>query len=156
MTDIAMQPQIEALRLEYVAGLFGSAAKQLGRRAANPQAFELADEDADRLLAAAKLVTWLAERCRRFAVEVRAIDQMTAASWRDEPAVPDDASAFELPLKPPPAPPAPERLASMDCQSLECVRERLQEAQDVLRYGRSETARAAAGLAERLYRWCGG
>jgi hypothetical protein len=156
MTGIAMQPQIEALRLEYVAELFDCAAQQLGRRGADPHAFELAEEDVDLLLAAAALVTWLAGRCRRFAVEVRAIDQMTAASWRDEPSVPDDASVFELPLTPPPAPQAPKKLASLDCRSMECVRERLQEAQDILRYGRSQTARAAAGLAERLYKWCGG
>ncbi|MCV7258380.1 hypothetical protein [Mycobacterium shimoidei] len=156
MTHVSMQPKLEALRLEYAAVLFDSAANQLAWMGQRPRTFDVSQEDADRLLAAAELVCWLAQRVRRFAVEVRAIDQMNAATWRDEPAVPDDASVFELPLEPPTAPTAPEKLASMDFQSLDSVRERFQEAQDVLRYGGSRTARSAAGLAGRFYRWCGG
>lgn len=156
MTHVSMQPQLEALRLEYVAALFDGAAARLGKCGEHTQIFGLADEDADQLHAGAKLVTWLAQKCRRFAIEVRAIDQMHAASWRGEPVVPDDASVFGLSAEPPPAPPSPKKLMSIDTQSLEPVRERLQEAQDVLRYGGSETARAAAGLAKRTQGWCGG
>lgn len=156
MTHVSMQPQLEALRLEYAGALFDSAAARLVQCGNHHELFELPDDDASRLLSAAELITWLAQQCRRYAAEFRAIDEMNAASWRDEPVVPDNVSAFAFPHSAPPAPPGPERLVTIKSPSLDFVRERLQEAQDVLNYGGSKTALAAAGLAGRIQRWSDG
>lgn len=149
------QPQLDPIRLELAAGLYGSVVWQLEVYCDDAQRYCLTVEDAARLQGMADLIGWHAENLRRRAVTTRATNQMYANYLAGEVAVCDDAAGFAASMTPPQRPPIPGRLENIDFDLLAPARALFEEAHNVLsRGGESALNEWAADQARAFYTWC--
>jgi hypothetical protein len=153
---MSVTPELDALRLELAAECLGSVAKQFAHFAKFGGSEGITDEDEARFGTASEVIGWVAEEYRRCAIKIRATDEMVAAPYLDQPAVPNDASAFEASMSRPPPPALPDQPACIGAGLLDHARERIAEARDALSHGTAQTLRAATQTAALLHTWCGG
>ncbi|MGA8332760.1 MAG: hypothetical protein WB777_26270 [Mycobacterium sp.] len=153
---ISLTPELDALRLELAAECLDSVGKQFAYFAKFGRSEGITDEDEARFGTAADVISWVGEEYRRCAIKIRATDEMVAAPFLDQPAVPNDASAFEASITRPPPPLLPDQPACIGSVLLEQARDRIAEARDALSHGSSQTLRAAMQTAALLHTWCGG
>ncbi len=153
---MSVTPELDALRLELAAECLGSVAKQFGYFAKFGRSEGITDDDKGRFRTASDVIGWVAEEYRRCAIKIRATDEMVAAPFLDQPAVPNDASAFEASISRPPPPPLPDQPDCIGSALLDQARGRIAEARDALSYGTTQTLHAATETAALLHTWCGG
>lgn len=151
-----LTPELDALRLDLAAECLVVVAKQFAYFAKFGRSEGIADVDQERFRTAAEVIAWVAEEFRRCAIKIRATDEMVAAPFLDQPAVPNDPSAFEASISRPPPPPLPEQPSCVGSALLDRARERIAEARDALSHGTSQTLLAATQTAALLHAWCGG
>ena len=153
---MSLTPELDALRLELAAECLAAVAKQFAHFGKFGRSEGIGDEDEARFRTASDVIGWVGEEFRRCAIKIRATDEMVAAPFLDQPAVPNDASAFEASISRPLPPPLPDQLACIGSALLDQARERIAEARDALSHGTSQTLRAAMQTAALLHTWCGG
>jgi hypothetical protein len=153
---VSLTPDLDALRLELAAACFDSIAKQFAHFAKFGRAEGITAADAALLKTAGDVIGWVGEEYRRCAVKIRATEEILAAPFLHQPAVPSDPSAFEASMSRPPPPQLPEQPACIGSPLLDMARDRIAEARDTLNHGESQTLRAAAQTAALLHTWCGG
>jgi hypothetical protein len=153
---MSLTPELDALRLELAAKCFDAVAKQFAHFAKFGQSEGIADEDEARFRTASAVIGWVGEEYRRCAIKIRATEEMVAAPFLNQPAVPNDPSAFEASMSRPPPPPLPDQPACIGSALLDQARERIAEARDALSHGTSPTLGAATQTAALLHTWCGG
>ena len=153
---MSLTPELDALRLELAAECFGTVAKQFAHFGKFGRSEGIADEDESRFRTASDVIGWVGEEFRRCAIKIRATEEMVAAPFLNQPAVPNDASAFEASISRPPPPPLPDQPACIGSALLDQARERIAEARDALSHGTSPTLGAATQTAALLHTWCGG
>jgi hypothetical protein len=153
---MAVTPDLDALRLELAAACFDSVARQFAYFAKFPHVEGITDADAAQFHIAGDVIGWVGEEYRRCAIKIRAIEEILAAPFLHQPAVPSDASAFEASMSRPPPPQLPDQPACIDSELLDQARERIAEARDALSHGTTQTLHAATQTAALLHSWCGG
>ncbi|WIM88648.1 hypothetical protein PT015_03900 [Candidatus Mycobacterium wuenschmannii] len=153
---MSLTPDLDALRLELAAACFDSVARQFAHFAKFGRAEGISDHDAAQFRIAGAVVDWVGEEYRRCAVKIRATEEILAAPFMHQPAVPSDVSAFEASMSRPPPPQLPEQPECIGGPLLDTARQRIAEARDSLKHGESQTLRAAAQTAALLHTWCGG
>jgi hypothetical protein len=153
---MSLTPELDALRLELAAGCLDLVAKQFGYFARFGRAEGIAEDDQPRFGIASDVIAWVAEEFCRCAIKIRATDEMFAAPFLRQPAVPNDPSAFEASMNRPPPPPLPDQPSCIGSELLDRARERIAEARDALSHGTGQTLHAATQTAALLHAWCGG
>ncbi len=153
---MSLTPDLDALRLELAAACFDSVSKQFHYFAKFGRSEGISDDDATRLGTAADVIGWVGEEYRRCAIKIRATEEILAAPFLHQPAVPNDPSAFEASMSRPPPPQLPEQPGCVGNSLLDTARGRIAEARDALSHGDSQTLRAATQTAALLHTWCGG
>jgi hypothetical protein len=153
---MSVTPELDALRLELAAECLDTVAKQFAYFAKFGRSEGIADDDEDRFRTASDVIDWVAEEYRRCAIKIRATDEMVAAPFLHQPAVPNDPSAFEASISRPPPPPLPDQPDCIGSALLDQARERIAEARDALSHGTTQTLHAATHTAALLHTWCGG
>jgi hypothetical protein len=153
---MSLTPELDALRLELAAECLDGVAKQFAYFAKFGRSEGIAVDDEARFGTASDVIGWVGEEYRRCAIKIRVTDEMVAATFLDQPAVPNDPSAFEASMSRPPPPPLPDQPACVDSALLDRARERIAEARGALSHGTSQTLRAATQTAALLHTWCGG
>jgi hypothetical protein len=153
---MSLTPELDALRLELAAECLDGVAKQFAYLAKFGRSEGLAIDDEARFGTASDVIGWIGEEYRRCAIKIRVKDEMVAAPFLDQPAVPNDTSAFEASMSRPPPPPLPDQPACIGSTLLDRARERLAEARDALGHGTSQTLVTATQTAALLHTWCGG
>lgn len=148
------RPQLDPPRLELAAGLYDMAAWQLDVFLDDAAGYSISPQDAASLQALVDLMRWQAEGYRRYAVKMRAEDEMVDAYFAGDVVVPNTAAAFEASITRPDHPPFPKRSEAIDYQLLRPVREQLEEAHTVLTRGSRPVMAYAAKQAAALYSWC--
>ncbi|RIT32700.1 hypothetical protein D2E76_23095 [Mycobacteroides abscessus] len=148
------QPQLDPPRLELAAGLYEMAAWQLDVFLDDAAGYSISPQDAASLQALVDLMRWQGEGYRRYAVKMRADDEMVDAYFAGEVVAPNTAAAFEASITRPEHPPFPQRSKAIDYQLLRPVRDLLEEAHTVLSHGSRPAMAYAAKQAAALYSWC--
>lgn len=161
---MSMNPPLDAARLNFAAAALDSAAS-LFKRIEEDEHFNasrgrsvLPEGETDRLDIAAQCVRWLAEEFRRSGTKLVAMDEVGAARFSGEPAVPSTPAVFAASIRqpdPPAFPSEPIPVAVRDSR-MELVRERLEEACRVLANGQGRSTSAALENVQDLHAWCGG
>jgi hypothetical protein len=155
-TDMSLTPDLDALRFELAAACFDSVAHQFAHFAKFGHTKGIADEDAAQFGIAGDVIDWVGEEYRRCAIKIRATEEILAAPFLHQPAVPSDPSAFEASISRPLPPELPDQPGCIGSALLDVARERLAEARDTLDHGDSQILRAATQAAALLHTWCGG
>jgi hypothetical protein len=153
---MSLTPDLDALRLELAAACFDSVTHQFAHFAKFGHAEGIGDDDAAQFRIAGDVIGWVGEEYRRCAIKIRATEEILAAPFLHQPAVPSDPSAFEASMSRPPPPQLPEQPGCIGSSLLDMARERLAEARDTLGRGDSQLLRAATQTAALLHTWCGG
>jgi hypothetical protein len=153
---MSLTPDLDALRLELAAACFDSVSKRFAYFAKAGRSEGISDEDAAQIGIAGDVIAWVGEEYRRCAIKIRATEEIIAAPFLHQPAVPNDASAFEASMSRPPPPQLPEQPSCIGSALLDTARGRLAEARDTLSHGETQTLRAATQTAALLHAWCGG
>jgi hypothetical protein len=153
---MSLTPDLDALRLELAAACFDSVARQFAHFAKFGHIEGISDEDAAQFHIAGDVIGWVGEEYRRCAIKIRATEEILAAPFLHQPAVPSDPSAFEASMSRPPPPQLPEQPVCIGSELLDQARERIAEARDALSHGTTQTLHAATQTAAVLYTWCGG
>lgn len=153
---MSLTPELDALRLELAAECFDTVAKQFAHFGKFGRSEGIAEEDEARFRTASDVIGWVGEEFRRCAIKIRATEEMVAAPFLNQPAVPNDASAFEASISRPPPPPLPDQPVCIGAALLDQARERIAEARDALSHGTSPTLDAATQTAALLHTWCSG
>ncbi|AMT70482.1 hypothetical protein [Mycobacteroides immunogenum] len=148
------QPQLDPPRLELAAGLYDMSAWQLDVFLDDAVGYGISPQDAASLQLLVDLIRWQSEGYRRYAVKMRADDEMVDAYFAGEVAAPNTAAAFEASITRPEHPPLPNRAKAIDYQLLRPVRDLLEEAHTVLSRGSRPVMTYAAKQAAALYSWC--
>ncbi len=153
---MSLTPDLDALRLELAAACFDSVASQFAHFAKFGHVEGITDDDAAQFRIAGDVIGWVGEEYRRCAIKIRATEEIIAAPFLHQPAVPSDASAFEASMSRPPPPQLPDQPVCIGSDFLDQARERIAEARDALSHGNTGTLHAATQAAALLYNWCGG
>ena len=153
---MSLTPDLDALRFELAAACFDSVTSQFAHFAKFGHTQGITRGDAAQFRIAGDVIGWVGEEYRRCAIKIRATEEILAAPFLHQPAVPSDPSAFEASMSRPPPPQLPEQPACIGSPLLDMARERLAEARDTLHHGDSQILRAATQAAALLYTWCGG
>jgi hypothetical protein len=153
---MSLTPELDALRLELAAECFDTVAKQFAHFGKFGRSEGIADEDEARFRTASDVIGWVGEEFRRCAIKIRATEEMLAATFLHQPAVPSDTSAFEASMSRPLPPELPDQPTCIGSELLDQARERIAEARDALRHGTTQTLDAATQTAALLHTWCGG
>lgn len=153
---MSLTPDLDALRLELAAACFDSVTHQFAHFAKFGHAEGIGDDDAAQFRIAGDVISWVGEEYRRCAIKIRATEEILAAPFLHQPAVPSDPAAFEASMSRPPPPQLPEQPGCIGSSLLDMARERLAEARDTLGRGESQLLRAATQAAALLHTWCGG
>lgn len=148
------QPQLDPPRLDLAAGLYEMAAWQLDVFLDDAAGYGISPQDAASLQALTDLMRWQAEGYRRYAVKMRADDEMVDAYFTGDVVAPSTPAAFEASITRPEHPPFPKRSKAIDYQMLRPVRDLLEEAHTVLSLGSRPAMAYAAKQAAALYSWC--
>ncbi len=151
---IRPQPQLDPARLELAAGLYDVAAWQLDVFLDDAAGYGISPQDAASMQALVDLMLWQSEGYRRYAVKMRADDEMVDAYFAGEVVAPSTPAAFEASITRPDHPPLPKRSNGIDYQLLRPVRDLLEEAHTVLSSGSRPAMAYAAKQAAALYSWC--
>lgn len=161
---MSMNPPLDAARLNFVSATLDSAAS-LFKRTEEDERFDasrgksgLPEGEADRLGIAAQCVRWLAEEFRRSGTKLIAMDEVGAARFSGEPAVPSTPAVFAASIRqpdPPPFPTEPIPVAAKDFR-MELVRKRLEEACSLLANDQGRSTSAALENVQALHAWCSG
>jgi hypothetical protein len=153
---MSLTPDLDALRLELAAACFDSVAHQFAYFAKFAHAEGISDDDAAQFGIAGDVIGWVGEEYRRCAVKIRATEEILAATFLHQPAVPSDPSAFEASMSRPLPPKLPDQPACIGSDLLDQARERIAEARDALSHGTTQILHAATQTAALLHTWCGG
>jgi hypothetical protein len=153
---MSLTPDLDALRLELAAACFDSVTHQFAHFGKFGHAEGISHDDAAQFLIAGDVIGWVGEEYRRCAIKIRATEEILAAPFLHQPAVPSDPSVFEASMSRPPPPQLPEQPGCIGSSLLDMARERLAEARDTLSRGDSQLLRAATQAAALLHTWCGG
>ncbi|WP_428340148.1 hypothetical protein [Mycobacterium sp.] len=153
---MSLSPDLDALRLELAAACFDSVAHQFAHFAKFGRVEGIADDDAAQFGVAGDVIGWVGEEYRRCAIKIRAMEEILAAPFLHQPAVPSDASAFEASMSRPLPPELPDQPVCIGSDLLDQARERIAEARDALGHGNTPTLLAATQTAALLHTWCGG
>ncbi|OHU23438.1 hypothetical protein BKG77_07175 [Mycobacteroides chelonae] len=148
------QPQLDPSRLELAAGLYDMAAWQLDVFIDDAAGYGISPEDAASVQSLVDLMRWQAEGYRRYAVKMRADDEMVDAYFAGEVVAPSTPAAFEASITRPEHPPIPKQSKAIDYELLRPVRDTLEEAHAVLTHGSRPVMAYAAKQAAALYSWC--
>lgn len=151
---IKRQPRLDPSRLDLAAGLYDMATWQLDVFLDDAAGYGISPQDAASLQVLADLMRWQAEGYRRYAVKMRADDEMVDAYFAGEVVVPNTAAAFEASITRDEHPPLPKRFNGIDYQLLRPVRDLLEEAHTTLSRGSRPAMAYAAKQAAVLYSWC--
>jgi hypothetical protein len=153
---MSLTPDLDALRLELAGACFDSVANQFAYFAKFGHAEGITDDDAAQFRIAGDVIGWVGEEYRRCAIKIRATEEILAAPFLHQPAVPSDASAFEASISRPLPPQLPGQPGCIGSPLLDMARARLAEARDTLNHGDSHILSAATQTAALLHTWCGG
>jgi hypothetical protein len=153
---MSLTPDLDALRLELAAACFESVAHQFAHFAKFGHVEGITDDDAAQFHIAGDVIGWVGEEYRRCAIKIRATEEILAAPFLHQPAVPSDPSAFEASMSRPPPPQLPDQPTCIGSELLDQARERIAEARDALSHGTTQTLHAATQTAALLHTWCGG
>jgi hypothetical protein len=153
---MSLTPDLDALRLELAAACFDGVAKKFAHFAKFGHVEGINDDDAARFRTAGDVIGWVGEEYRRCAIKIRATEEILAAPFLHQPAVPSDASAFEASMSRPPPPQLPDQPTCIDSELLDQARARIAEARDALGHGTTQILHAATQTAALLHTWCGG
>jgi hypothetical protein len=153
---MSLTPDLDALRLELAAACFDSVAHQFAHFAKFGHLEGISDDDAAQFHIAGDVIGWVGEEYRRCAIKIRATEEILAAPFLHQPAVPSDASAFEASMSRPPPPQLPDQPTCIGSERLDQARERIAEARDALSHGSTQILHAATQTAALLHTWCGG
>lgn len=148
------QPRLDPPRLDLAAGLYDMAAWQLDVFLDDAAGYGISSPDAASLQALTDLMRWQADAYRRYAVKMRADDEMVDAYFAGEVVAPNTAAAFEASITRDEHPLLPKRSNGIDYQLLRPVRDLLEEAHAVLSRGSRSAMAYAAKQAAALYSWC--
>ena len=108
------QPQLDPPRLALAAGLYDMSAWQLDVFLDDAVGYGISPQDAASLQLLVDLIRWQSEGYRRYAVKMRADDEMVDAYFAGEVAAPNTAAAFEASITRPEHPPLPNRAKAID------------------------------------------
>jgi hypothetical protein len=153
---MSLTPDLDALRLELAAACFDSVTSQFAHFAKFGRVEGITEGDAAQFGIAGDVIGWVGEEYRRCAIKIRATEEILAAPFLHQPAVPSDPAAFEASMSRPPPPQLPEQPGCIGSPLLDQARERIAEARDALSHGTSQTLSAATQTAALLHTWCGG